>query len=94
MAKKLVILVGPQLDGDSYSEANFVVRIGHSISWHIVSRPDESHVAGLARIKLIYGRLKRSAPTRGIPATTVTSIRSSTPPRPEREDKRAVHRSF
>jgi hypothetical protein len=48
MPKKLVIFIGSQLDDDSYSEANFLVRVRHSISWHIVSSPDASRVAKLA----------------------------------------------
>jgi hypothetical protein len=39
MPKNLVIFIGPQLDGDSYTEAHFIVRIRHSISWHIASGP-------------------------------------------------------
>jgi hypothetical protein len=49
MAKKLVVFIGPQLHGYAYGEANFVDRVGHSISWHIVSSPDASRVARLAR---------------------------------------------
>jgi hypothetical protein len=33
----------------TYGEADFVDRVGHSISWHIVSSPDASHFAKLAR---------------------------------------------
>jgi hypothetical protein len=48
MPKKLVIFIGSQLDCDSNSEANFLVRVWHSICWRIVSSPDASRIAKLA----------------------------------------------
>jgi hypothetical protein len=40
MSEKLVVFIGPQLDGNSYSESAFIVRVRHSRSRHIASSPE------------------------------------------------------
>jgi hypothetical protein len=70
MPKNLVILIGPQLGRDSYSEANFIVRIRHSMSWHIGSGPAANPVSGLASIKVIQRLSERDLSHAGkIPST-------------------------
>jgi hypothetical protein len=90
MPKNLVILIWPQIDGDSYSEANFIVRIRHSTSWHIASGPAANPVPRAGKFRSCKKVLKR-LDAGNIPAARI-SPRSRASSRLQREDMATVHR--
>jgi hypothetical protein len=87
MMKKLVIFIWPQFDRDSHCEANFVVRLCHSILRTAFPASTRVRRGITPRIKLIENG---AVPVQDIFATQVISVWSSTLPRPEREKTGAI----